>query len=278
MKYPHLITACLLAIAALTSSTYAQTDFKFAFQNGEELNAAQNEKLITGMPVIKPTEVDKLDGQKILTLRNMSSNYEGRFFKRNQMTLALDQPLTEEFAKWYVAELPARLVLKAMTKGSSTVYQIVGHSKEYINFEATEKLFPEFAEVQLADLSDKKTMKAYKKKDLIAGGITLNEPKREGQKDNQIDLFYPTFNYGTSKGNASYMATITLDAPFSQTIKDYIKIKPTGDLVFERVSGEGQDAVYQLIGFSKKKFTFMKGNKEPEKPEPAEADKEDSKE
>ena len=126
-------------------------------------------------------------------------------------------------------------------------------------FQPTLELFPEFADINLIDFSDKKTMKQWKKKDLMAGGPMYDPIPRE-RIPNTIELVYPSWS---KDGHITYMALVYLEEPLSEAMKTYIRIHPLGDLVFERVSsGEDEESAgtYRLVGYSKTKFTFSKND------------------
>ena len=254
-------TFLALLIATAFTTIQAQGDYTFEFKDAKALQAADGDKLICGQPVFGPESKKGLTGQKVLKLIRLSSNFDGKYFKRGRMTLALEEPLSKDFAKWYDETDPSMLILRKAEKGTSTVYQIVGHTQKSMHFLPTAELFPEFAEINLVDFSNKKTMKKWKKRKLIAGAYAADEVM-ENFKDNAsaIQVYYPSFNYGDSKGSASFMTVVPLEEELSEAVMTNIKVMDLGDLVFEKVSGEGDYTLYKLVGYSKTKFTFLKGS------------------
>ena len=245
-----------LLVAAFTT-VQAQGDYTFEFKDAKALQSTNGDKLICGQPVFGPETKGGLTGQKVIKLTRLSSNFDGKYFKRNRMTLALEEPLTKDFAKWYDESDPSMLILRKAEKGTSTVYQIVGHTKMSMRFEPTAELFPEFADINLVDFSNKKTMKKWKKRELIAGAFVADEVEDNASA---LEVYYPSFNYGDQKGSAGFMTMVPLEEQLSEAVMTYIKVMDLGDLVFEKVSGAGDYTLYKLVGYSKTKFTFLKGS------------------
>ena len=254
MKITQQFALLALLVTAAFSSASAQNDFTYEYPNQKAVDAIEGEKLLIADPYIRADLPDDFIGNKVLEIYGVTSNYDKRFF-RGKMTIALEEPLSKEIVEWAGENDGALMFFAPVDKGTSTVYRIVGHAKDHVAFQPTLKLFPEFADISLIDFSDKKTMKKWKKKALVAGGW-MNDPFGPKREPNAIELVYPSWSID---GHVTYMALIYLEEPLSKAMETYIRVHHLGDLVFEMVSpsdNEESAGVYRLVGYSKDKFTF----------------------
>ncbi len=226
--------------------------FKMAiYEAQEELDAVQDQKLITGKTSLfmLPQVVNKPAGQQQIVLSDMTSNYDGAFFKKESIRITLSEPISEELSNFASKVKPSAFVLRPLDKNGEEVFEIVGYTKRIYGFTPQAHLFPEFADLNLVNFDKKRNRLRTRFGKWVL--TSFNSSWVTAKPNDSIPLNDCRLSFGKRRDRHQEQFSIQLGEPVTKTINEWQMVYRIPGALLKKIPGSNK---YRLVGFTHNPF------------------------